>query len=91
MGLPFRGRDFEPLRPDINQTSEGYYAQLTYRPRPPFELLLRYEEGFADRDDRDGQALERLSQGLISRQAGSSRILSVGLRWDLSRHWMLRS
>ncbi|MFW5724126.1 MAG: hypothetical protein ACOCWF_06125 [Halochromatium sp.] len=91
MGLPFRGRDFQPLRPDIDQTSEGYYAQLTYRPSPPFELMLRYEEGFADRDDRNGRALERLSQGLIARQAGSSRILSVGLRWDLSRHWMLRT
>lgn len=91
MGLPFEGRDFQPVRPDLDQTSEGYYAQLTYRLRQPLELMLRYEEGFADRDDRDGQALERLTQGLIPRHAGSSHILSLGLRWDLSRHWMLRT
>ncbi|MBK5929004.1 hypothetical protein [Halochromatium salexigens] len=91
MGLPFRGRDFQPVRPDLNQTSEGYYAQLTYRLRQPLELMLRYEEGFANRDDRDGRTLERQTQGLIPEHAGSSRILSLGLRWDVSRHWMLRT
>lgn len=91
MGLPYRARGFQPVRPDLKQTSEGYYAQLTYRPRQPLELMLRYEEGFANRDDRDGQALARQSQGLLPSYAASSRILSLGLRWDLSRHWMLRT
>lgn len=91
MGLPGRWRDFQPVRLDRNQTSEGYYAQLTYRPTSAWQLLLRYEEGFADRHDRDGNELEQLSQGLIPGKASSSRILSLGLRWDLSSHWMLRA
>ncbi|WP_207173392.1 hypothetical protein [Halochromatium glycolicum] len=91
MGLPTRWRDFSPVRPNRNQTTEGYYAQLTYRLAQPFELMLRYEEGFADRDDRDGTQLERLTQGMIPSQASSSRILSLGLRWDISRQWMLRA
>ncbi len=91
MGLPYRGRDFQPVRPNLSQTSEGYYAQLTYRPSPPLELMLRYEEGFADRDDRSGQTLARVSQGLLPKQSAYSRILSLGLRWDLSRQWMLRA
>lgn len=91
MGLPGRWRDYAPARMDRNQTSEGYYGQLTYRLNPPLELMLRYEEGFADRDDRDGSEIQRLTLGMVPSRASASRILSLGLRWDISRQWMLRA
>jgi hypothetical protein len=90
MAEPIRWRDFGPLRPDRDATAEGYYGQLTYRLRPKWQLLLRYEEGFADRDDRDGRRLEQQTFGLIPASSTSSRIYTAGLRWDLSRQWMLR-
>ncbi len=91
MSEPVRWRDFGPIRPDRDATVEGYYGQITHRPLPKWELMLRYEEGFADRADRDGRILEQQTFGLIPRQATSSRILSLGLRWDISRQWMLRA
>lgn len=91
MRMPSDWSGFEPAIDDFKQATEGYYAQLSYRPRPPFELMLRYEEGFADRNDRDGNRFEESTQGLIPAKTRSSRILSLGLRWDLSRHWMLRA
>lgn len=91
MSEPIRWRDFGPIRPDRDATAEGYYGQITHRPLPKWQLMLRYEEGFADRADRDGRILEQQSFGLIPTQATSSRILSLGLRWDISRQWMLRA
>lgn len=91
MSEPVRWRDFGPIRPDRDATVEGYYGQITYRPLPKWQLMLRYEEGFADRGDRDGRILEQQTFGLIPTQATSSRILSLGLRWDISRQWMLRA
>lgn len=90
MGLPIQWRDFLPLRPDYDQTSEGYYAQLTYRAKPRLELLLRYEEGYANRDDRKGRLLEQRTQGFVKGHVGSSKIKVLGLRWDISQHWMLK-
>lgn len=53
--------------------------------------MLRYEEGFADRADRNGRKIEQLTFGLIPAQTASSRILSLGLRWDISQQWMLKA
>lgn len=88
---PIKRRDFGPVRPDGDLNAEGYYAQATYRLLPHWQLMLRYEEGFADRDDRDGRTLEQQSLGAIPAKKASSRILSLGLRWDISRQWMLRT
>lgn len=91
MAEPIEWRDFGPALPDQNATAEGYYAQATINPAPKWQLMLRYEEGFADRDDRSGRKLERQTLGLVPRKATSSRILSLGLRWDINRQWMLKA
>lgn len=91
MAEPIEWRDFGPALPDQNATAEGYYAQATFNPVPKWQLMLRYEEGFADRDDRSGRKLERQTLGLVPRKATSSRILSLGLRWDINRQWMLKA
>lgn len=91
MQEPMQWRDFGPIRPDRDATAEGYYGQATYRFLPRWELMLRYEEGFADRGDRDGLKLEQQSFGTIPARTTSSRILTLGLRWDINRQWMLRA
>ncbi|WPL18655.1 hypothetical protein Thiowin_03735 [Thiorhodovibrio winogradskyi] len=91
MAEPMQWRDFGPVRPDRDATAEGYYAQGTYRLLPNWQLMLRYEEGFADRADRNGRKLEQQSFGAIPALTASSQILSLGLRWDISRQWMLRA
>jgi len=90
MREPVRWHDFGPFFPDRSLTSEGYYLQAAYRVRPSVELMTRYEEGFADRADRDGKKIERLSGGLFSSFSVYSKIWTAGLRWDIDRHWMLR-
>ncbi|EIC23170.1 TonB-dependent receptor [Thiorhodovibrio frisius] len=91
MGEPMQWRDFGPWRPDRDATAEGYYAQGTYRFLPRWQLMARYEEGFANRDDRDGSQLERDTFGMAPANTAYSRILSLGVRWDINRQWMLRA
>ncbi|MCF7978276.1 MAG: hypothetical protein K9L82_09700 [Chromatiaceae bacterium] len=91
MAEPMQWRGFGPMRPDRDATAEGYYAQVTHRPLPKWQLMLRYEEGFGDRADRDGLKLEQQTFGLIPAKATSSRILTLGLRWDLNQQWMLKT
>lgn len=88
---PLEWRGYGPLLPDRDATGEGYYLQGTYRLRQDLELMLRYEEGYADTADRDGSGLEAGTGGLLPANAGFSKILTAGARWDIDRHWMVRA
>jgi hypothetical protein len=88
---PLKWRDYGPLRPDRDVTSEGWYVQGTYRIRPELDLMLRWEQGVADTADRNGTRLEARTGGLLPAHVGYSKALTTGLRWDISRHWMLRA
>lgn len=90
-GEPLEWRDYGPFAPDRKITAEGYYLQGVYRVRPNIELLLRYEEGFANRDDRDGVRFSNLTGGLFPPFASFSKIWTAGLRWDINRQWMVRA
>jgi len=88
---PLEWRDYGPLYPDHKGTAEGYYLQGVYRVRPDLELMLCYQEGFPDRNDRNGTEQPALTGGLSPPFNGFSRIWSAGLRWDIDRHWMVRA
>ena len=88
---PLEWHGFGPASPDRKGVAEGYYIQGTYRLWPAVELLLRYEEGFADRKDRDGLKLSAATGGLIPDFTGYSKIFTVGVRWDINEHWMVRA
>ena len=88
---PLRWRDYGPAFPARAMTTEGYYIQGTWRPRPPVELMLRYQEGYADRNDRDGRISEALSGGLNPAFSSYSKILGFSTRWDITSHWMVRA
>jgi hypothetical protein len=90
-GEPLQWRDYGPLFPDRDATAEGWYLQSTYRLYPEIELMVRYEEGYADKDDRDGRKLSAATGGLLPANAGFSKILSTGISWDINRHWMVRA
>ncbi|EXJ15218.1 hypothetical protein [Imhoffiella purpurea] len=90
MREPIDWHDFGALYPDRRLTAEGYYLQAAYRVSPGIELMMRYEEGFADRADRSGKAMSRVGGGQGPAHMGYSKIWTAGLRWDLDRHWMLR-
>lgn len=90
-GEPIEWRDYGPFSPDREVTAESYYLQGTYRLRPNLGLLLRYEEGYANRNDRDGVQFSALTGGLTPPFANFSKIWTAGLRWDIDRHWMVRA
>ena len=74
-----------------NVAAEGYYLQSSWQAREDLELMIRYEEGFADRRDRAGKNLHNQTFGQVSKQSRYSKIATVGIRWDLSRRFMLRA
>lgn len=88
--VPLQWKDFGPYFPFQKQTTEGYYFQGAYRFFPELELTLRYEEGFADRKDRDGRNSSGLTGGLTPNFDFYSKIFTAGLRWDILPNLMLR-
>lgn len=71
--------------------TEGYYFQAQLQIRDDVELLARYEEGFADRNDRSGRAMEYRTAGFLPAYMAYSKILTAGVRWDISPNLMLRA
>lgn len=90
-GLPIDWSGFGPLFPDLSVISEGFYFQGSYRPRPDLELMLRFENGVADREDRSGARFSRAASGMVPPHFGFTQGVTAGLRWDFSPHWMLRA
>lgn len=88
--IPIDWKDFGPYFPFDAATSEGYYVQGAYRFRPNVELVLRYEEGFADRDDRSGRRSSALTGGVTPPFDWRSDIFTAGVRWDMLPNLMLR-
>jgi hypothetical protein len=71
------------------QTAEGYYLQGAYRLLPDLQFTLRYEEGYADRDDRSGKRASALTGGVTPPFDWYSKILTAGLRWDILPNLMV--
>lgn len=91
MQEPIEWKQYGPFFPDKKATAEGYYLQTAFRLKPEVELMLRYEEGFADKDDRQGQAISILTGGSVPGFSQFSKIITTGLRWDLSPSVMVRA
>jgi opacity protein-like surface antigen len=91
MQEPVEFDGFGPLVDGRDATGESYYLQGTYLLRNDLELLLRYGEGYADRDDRDGTDNAAMSGGLIPAHRLFQRDWTVGLRWDVTPNFMLRA
>lgn len=88
--VPSNRRGLSAIVPLPDQVIEGYYLQGSYRLRPNLEWMIRYEEGFADKDDRSGERLASYTLGQMPAAGFFSRIWTSGLRWDLTPQLMLR-
>lgn len=89
--LPLEWQGQTVFFPSRKTSGEGYYLQGAYRLRPELELTLRYEEGFADRHDQDGTRTAASTGGLLPPYAFFAKIWTLGVRWDIGRHVMLRA
>jgi hypothetical protein len=93
-GEPLDWNGYGPYFPNRKVQAEGYYFQGTWRPWSPIELMVRYQEGYGDREDRDGSraaALSALSGFPVPGYSGFSKILGFGIRWDIDPHWLVRA
>ncbi len=82
---------FGPLLDGRDSTVRGYYLHGSYLLRNDLELVLRYGEGFADKDDKDGRANAAASGGLAPAHSFFQKDWMVGLRWDVTPSFMLRA
>jgi hypothetical protein len=87
---PIDWKNFGPYFPLDQAESEGYYIQGAYRVVPHVEFMLRYEEGFADRNDRSGSRASALTGGATPPFDFYSRAWTAGLRWAILPNLMLR-
>jgi hypothetical protein len=89
--LPTRFRDFGPLFPFGKATGESWYLQGEYRLLRQLTFMGRYERGYSDRSDRDGEAQSAATGGLIPAFDFFDRGVTAGITWDINRHLMLRA
>ena len=73
---------------DVDRTSLAAYVQGEWRFATDWGAMLRYDVLANDRNDADGKQFQALTgQPGYTQYA---RDLTLGLRWDISPHWMLR-
>ena len=91
MREPVRWNGFGLFFPDNELTAEAYYLQAAFQIKPKVELMFRLEEGFSDKNDRTGEKAAALSGGFLPAHSLYSKILTTGLRWDISPSIMVRA
>jgi predicted porin len=68
-------------------TSENFYVQGEYRFTQDFSGVLRYDVFHVNREDRDGKQLSEMTG--LPRHRFYARDLTVGLRWEFARNFLL--
>jgi len=89
MREPMQWREFRFLLQDKETDAEGYYLQGTYRLLEDWELLLRYDAAFLDRNDRNGK--EQSAGTGLPAHVYYSRTWSLGVTWSITEYMMLRA
>jgi len=91
MEEPAEFTNFGPLLDGQDSTPQGYYLQGSYLIRNDLEWIVRYTEGFFDKNDRDGTKNSAATGGLIPPYNFFRKDWLVGLRWDVTPNFMLRA
>lgn len=81
--------NFGPALPDNVRKVQAFYLQGEWRIHPSWELMLRREYFYRDKDDRNGQQFEAVT-GLPAHTM-FARDWALGLRWDATPSLMLRA
>jgi len=74
---------------EVEFTGSSYFVQGAYRVRPDWEAFLRYDELIWDNDDSDGRTFESLTG--LPHYSRFAKDWTLGLRWDVSPQFMLRT
>jgi hypothetical protein len=69
-----------------NTYGDAIYVQYAWFFTPDWQVYARYDIGYFDRHDRDGDSFETL---MIPAAAAFSRDAGIGTRWDIDENWML--
>ncbi len=85
----FKFDNLTTLVPRQKLNGESYYVQVTTRASLKLEYFLRYDVLYQNRDDRNGQEFARLTGGSRPSHSQFAKDWTIGLRWDINRHWML--
>lgn len=80
---------FTPGGGVVKNTSESFYLQAQYRFLPDWSALLRFDHFTLNIDDRGGDKLSQITG--LPKHSFYARDLTVGLRWEFMRHWLLVS
>jgi hypothetical protein len=80
---------FGPWLPNTSRDIQAYYLQGEWRFHPAWELMLRYETLYRNKDDKTGLQFQTAT-GLPAHSM-FAKDWAVGLRWDVSPSWMLRT
>lgn len=81
-------KNFGPAFPDLSPTSESWYLQGSYRILPQLQAILRYDEHYIDRDDRNGKRFEKMG---LPDHAAFAKDWMFGISWDITSSWMVRA
>lgn len=81
-------KDFGPLYPNTDPKSESWYLQLSYRVMPDWQIYVRYDESYLDKDDRSGRGYDVIG---APRHMSFSKDTMFGIRWDINSSVMFRA
>lgn len=73
---------------DQPNTNQAWYAQATWRPLPSWQLFLRRDVIYLDKNDKDGSKGSAATGGLIPAPAFYAKDWTLGVRRDLG-NWTL--
>ncbi len=86
---PLDYKGFANVLDASDTTVDGYYLQGDYRLHEDWEMMLRYEEGHYNKDDKDGIKISQMSG--LAPYTTYSKLWTLGLLWEPNEQLMLRA
>lgn len=73
-----------------NEDGLSHYIQGTYRFRPNWDAVLRYDTYYTNRNDRSGEELERQTAGFLLSHASFAKTWTASIGWRFQKNWLAR-
>lgn len=86
----FHLRDFGVV-PETKLTGESGYVQSSWRIRPNWSVLLRYDVLYSDREDRSGTAYAAVNPAARRAYSRYAKDATVGVAWNVTPSVLLRA
>ncbi len=75
---------------NLDNTGQGYYLQSRYKATEKMTFLVRYEDFYLDKEDKDGKQLEQNSSGQVPFYFGFHKDITLGLNYDITSNFSAR-